>query len=572
MNEAKFSIGASARRKRKYHAIVVGSGISGGWAAKELCEAGLKTLVLERGGPMDHLLGYKTATTDPWDFPNRNMPTRRDKANCPIQSKCYAWNEGTQHLFVEDSEHPYNQVKPFDWIRGYHVGGKSIMWARQCYRWSPMDFESNSRDGIGIDWPLRYEDLAPWYSYVERFAGISGKRDGIPQLPDGEFLPPMEMNCVEEELGQRLSSVYPDRKLIIGRTANYTQRVGDRGPCQYRNLCHRGCPFSGYFNSNSSTIPAAAATGKLTLQTHSIVHSVIFDERKQRATGVRVIDANTGEMSEYHAKVIFLNASTVATTSILLNSTSGRFPNGLGNDSDALGRYLMVHNYRVRFGGEVPGFQDKYYSGRRPNGCYIPRFRNVGSDKSDVFTRGYAMAFSASREGWYRGLTRPDFGPSHKDELCKPGPWTIYMHAMGETLPDPSNRITIDRENTDKWGMPMINIDCEWKENDDKMCLDMIDRGTEILEAMGVKEIEPADSKQAPGLDIHEMGTARMGRDAQTSVLNKYNQVHTCKNVFVTDGSCMTSSACQNPSLTYMALTARACDYAIKSLKKGVLK
>lgn len=572
MSENKFNTSIAGKRRRKYDAIVVGSGISGGWAAKELCEAKLKTLVLERGGPMDHLTDYKTANVDPWDFPNRNLSSRASREQNPIQSKCYAWNEGTQHLFVEDQKHPYEQVKPFDWIRGYHVGGKSIMWARQCYRWGPQDFEANAKDGVGVDWPIRYEDLEPWYSYVETFAGISGNKDGIPHLPDSEFLPPMDMNCVEEELARRLKVSHPDRSMIIGRSANYTARVGNRGPCQYRNLCHRGCPFSGYFNSNSATLPAAAATGKMTLKTHSIVHSVIYDERKQKAKGVRVIDALTGAMTEYYAKIIFLNASTIGTAAILLNSTNNRFPNGLGNDYDMVGRHLMVHNYRVRFGGEVPGFLDKTYTGRRPNSCYIPRFRNIGDNTSKDFLRGYALSIGASREGWYRGMSRPDFGPSHKDQLCRPGPWTVYMHAMGETLPHPDNRVTLHGDQVDDWGMPIVQVDCEWQHNDESMCKDMLTTGAEMLETMGVKDIEAKDSKQAPGLDIHEMGTARMGRDPKTSVLNGFNQVHACKNVFVTDGAAMTSSACQNPSLTFMALTARACNFAVESLKSGDLK
>ena len=557
-----------AAKKRRFDAIVIGSGISGGWAAKELCEKGLKTLVLERGGKMDHITDYKTAFTDPWKFPHRNSPTYQDKQANPIQSKCYAWNEGTQHLFVKDEEHPYTQVKPFDWIRGYQVGGKSLMWARQCYRWGVMDFEANAKDGIAIDWPIRYEDIAPWYSYVERFAGINGNKDGLPQVPDGEFLPAMEMNCVEKDLKIKLEQKYPNRKMIMGRSANHTRAVHGRGPCLYRNLCHRGCPLGGYFSSNSATIPAAQATKKLTLKPDSIVHSIIFDEKKQKAKGVRVIDANTKEMTEYYAKIIFVNASTLNSALILLNSTSDRFPNGLGNDSDMLGRNLMAHNYRVRLGGTVEGYEDKYYSGRRPNSPYIPRFRNIGDDRQDGFLRGYAFSFGASREGWGRGMGMDGFGADFKEEISKPGPWTIYMGGMGENLPNPNNRVTLNHDLLDQWGMPTLNIDCEWKANDDAMSRDMMETGREILEAMGVKDINAYDNHQAPGLDIHEMGTARMGNDPRTSVLNKFNQVHGCPNVFVTDGACMTSSACQNPSVTYMALTARACDYAFTELKK----
>ena len=558
-------------RKRKFDAIVIGSGITGGWAAKELSEKGLKTLVLERGQKMDHVIDYKTALTDPWKFENRNSPSPESRESSPIQSKCYAFNEGTEHLFVKDEDHPYTQVKPFDWIRGYQVGGKSLMWARQCYRWSPMDFEANMKDGVGIDWPIRYDELAPWYSYVEKFAGINGNKDGLPQLPDGEFLPAMDMNCIETELKSRLEEVYPDRKMIMGRSANHTVRVGDRGPCVYRNLCHRGCPFGGYFSSNSATLPAAMKTGNMTLLPDSIVHSIIYDKRKQRATGVRVIDAGTGEMSEFKSKVIFLNASTINSSLILLNSTSDRFPNGLGNDHDILGRYLMAHNYRIRFNGIIEGFTDKTTSGRRPNSPYIPRFRNIGDDKAD-FLRGYAYSLDTSRQPWSRGINSSGFGADFKDEMSRPGSWSIYMHAMGETLPDSSNRITLNRDIKDKWGMPTVNIDCEWKENDEAMSIDASERGREILEAMKVVDIEVSDSRQAPGLDIHEMGGARMGKDPTTSILNKWNQIHSCKNVFVTDGACMTSSACQNPSLTYMALTARACDYAVKALNNKELK
>ena len=452
----EININNVATPRRKFDAIVIGSGISGGWAAKELCEKGLKTLVLERGKKMDHVTDYHTALKDPWQFENRNNPTFETRQRNPIQSKCYAWNEGTQHLFVEDSEHPYTQVKPFDWIRGYQVGGKSLMWARQSYRLSPMDFEANAKDGIGVDWPIRYDDLAPWYSYVEEFAGISGNRDGLAQLPDGEFLPAIPMSCVEEELQKRLHDAYPSRRMIMGRSANHTVAVHGRGPCVYRNLCHRGCPFGGYFSSNSATLPAAEKTGKLTLLTDSIAHSIIYDEKKQKAKGVRVIDAKTGEHSEYYAKVIFVNASTVNTTLILLNSTSARFPNGLGNDHDVLGRNLMAHNYRVRMGGIIEGFEDVTMTGRRPTSPYIPRFRNIGDDQTDAFTRGYAYGFDASRQSWSRGLSRPEFGAAFKDDISKPGPWSVYMHAMGENLPDPSNRITIDTDNTDKWGMPTV--------------------------------------------------------------------------------------------------------------------
>lgn len=561
-------LNTKARKKHTFDAIVIGSGISGGWAAKELCEKGLKTLVLERGGRMDHVTDYHTALKDPWELPNRNMPSRDDRASNPVQSKCYAWNAATQHLFVKDIEHPYTQVKPFDWIRGYQVGGKSIMWARQCYRWSAMDFEANAKEGIAIPWPLTYDEIAPWYSYVERFAGISGNRDGLPHLPDGEFLPPMEMNCVERALKAKLEARYPSRPMIMGRAANHTQAVEGRGPCVYRNLCHRGCPFGGYFSSNSATLPAATITGRMTLRTQAIVHSIIYDTKSQRAKGVRVIDADTKAMQEYYAKIIFVNASTLNSTLILLNSTSGRFPDGLGNDSGALGRYLMAHNYRVSLGGHVEGYEDMYYSGRRPNSPLIPRFRNVGDDRQSAFLRGYAYGFGASRQGWERGIDNAEFGAEFKDALSKPGPWTVSMHAMGEMLPEANNRVSLDHENPDQWGMPTLKIDCMWMANEDAMSLDALESGKEILNAMGVQITFAKDNHQAPGLDIHEMGTARMGDNFREAVLNRFNQVHGCANVFVTDGACMTSSACQNPSVTYMAFTARACDHAVKELKK----
>lgn len=562
------NLNLEAKKNNTYDAIVIGSGISGGWAAKELTKFKLKTLVLERGGKLDHIADYTTSMTNPWDFPHRLSNTEAEKAESPIQSKCYAWNEGTTHLFVKDSENPYNQIKPFDWIRGYHVGGKSIMWARQCYRWSEVDFEANVREGIAIDWPIRYADLAPWYSYVERFAGINGNKDGLPQIPDGEFLPPMELNCVELHLQSALKQKFPDRKLIIGRSANHTKQVEGRGPCQYRNLCHRGCPFSGYFSSNSATLPAAANTGKMTLATNAIVHSIIYDEKKGNATGVRVVNALTKEMTEYYAKIIFVNASTLGTAQILLNSTSSRFPNGLGNDSDSLGRYLMDHNYRIRCSADVEGFTDEYYSGRRPNGFYVPRFRNFGADKQSDFVRGYASSGEAGRAGWEHMAYQTGIGAEFKNLATQPGPWNIGIQSQGEMLPDASNRVTLNHQKLDQWGLPTLDIDCEWKANEEAMCKDMLKTLPEMLDSAGFKNIRAWDSHQAPGLGIHEMGTARMGRDPKTSILNGWNQVHTVKNVFVTDGACMTSQACQNPSVTYMALTARACDYAVSELKK----
>jgi choline dehydrogenase-like flavoprotein len=564
------NLNISVAKKRKYDAIVVGSGISGGWAAKELCEKGLRTLVLERGRPLEHVTDYTTALTDPWEFPHRNqVPIEEVQKDYPIQSVCYAFNEGTKHLWAKDSEHPYTQVKPFEWIKGYHVGGKSLMWARQTYRWADFDFESNLQDGHGVDWPIRYEDIAPWYSYVERFAGINGNRDGLRQIPDGEFLPPIEMTIVEKHLRDVIQKNYPGRTLVHGRSANLTQSVNGRTPCQYRNLCHRGCPFGAYFSSNGVTLPAAEKTGKMTLRPFSIVESVIFDEKKNRATGVRVIDANTKDVIEFQAKIIFLNAGTLPTTQILLNSMSARFPNGLGNDSGVLGHYLMDHNYRARVSGEYEGFQDHYHKGRRPNGFYVPRFRNFGPDKQTAFVRGYAFGGGIEREpAFYGGAKENGFGADFKTAMTKPGPWSGGLFGMGECLPHFDNKVTLNKDKLDQWGLPTLNIDCQWRENEDAMVQDMLATGQEMLEAAGFKNIRANDSHEPPGRGIHEMGTARMGRDPKTSMLNAHNQLHAVSNVFVTDGSCMASGAAQNPSISYMALTARAADKAVKELKK----
>ena len=552
-----------------FDAIVIGSGISGGWAAKELCEKGLKTLVLERGRNVEHIKDYPTATTPPWGFPHRDeLPLNIHKQN-PIASRCYAFKEETEHFFVKDNEHPYIQTKPFDWIRGYHVGGKSLLWARWTQRWSDLDFEANAKDGIAIDWPIRYKELAPWYSYVEKFAGISGNRDGLPQIPDGEFLPPMEMNAIEKHLKGSIEDNYANRHLIISRTANLSKGINGRGPCQYRNLCYRGCPFGGYFSSNSATLPAAKATGNLTLRPFLVVHSIIYDENTQKAKGVRVIDTNMLEATEYFAKIVFVNAGTLNSTLILLNSTSPRFPNGLGNESGALGHYLMDHNYRGRVQGQHDGFEDLYYYGRRPTGVYLPRFRNLTNAKEVDFLRGYAFACGGSR-----GQNVPveqAIGGAFKDGLAEPGAWQMSMTGMGECLPNIDNKVTLSKDKKDKWGMPLLDIDCRFRENEDKMTADILTTGAEMLEKAGFKNITQTDSHQAPGLGIHEMGTARMGRDAKTSVLNAHNQVWGALNVFVTDGACMTSGACQNPSLTYMAITARAADYAVSELKKGNL-
>lgn len=561
------NLNITAAAENTYDAIVIGSGMSGGWAAKELCEKGLKTLVLERGRNVEHIKDYTTAFTNKWEFPHRNtLPTSVTEAN-PIISKCYAYGEATEHFFVKDDEHPYEQVKPFDWIKGYQVGGKSLMWARQTQRWSAMDFESNANDGYGVDWPIRYKDLAPWYSHVEKFAGISGNKDGLPQLPDGEFLKPMEMNFLEKHVKEIFKKNYTDRLLITARTANISEKVGSRGPCQYRSLCERGCPFGGYFSSNSSTLPAAIKTGNMTLRPFSVVHSIIYDDKKGKATGVKVIDTNTKQITEYYAKIIFVNASTLNTTLVLKNSKSNRFPDGLGNDSGELGHNLMDHNYNARVEGEFDGFEDKYYSGRRPTGTYIPRFRNFGDDKQTAFTRGYAYSCGGSRRP-ESVVSETAVGKTLKNDLTQLGPWRFSMSGMGECLPYHENKVTLSKDKVDQWGMPLLQIDAELKENESAMEKDMIETAMEMLDRANFKNIESLDRTRNMGLNIHEMGTARMGKSAKTSVLNKYNQVWGAKNVFVTDGACMTSSACQNPSLTYMAITARAVDYAVKELNK----
>ena len=547
-----------------FDAIVIGSGMSGGWAAKELCEKGLKTLVLERGRNVEHIKDYITATKKPWEFEHREKFPNSFKEENPIISRCYAFTEATQHFFVKDKEHPYIQTKPFDWIRGYQVGGKSLLWARWTQRWSDLDFEANAREGISIDWPIRYRDIAPWYSYVERFAGISGNRDGIEHLPDGEFLPPMEMNCIEKHLKQSIESNYEGRKLIISRTANLTRGLKDRGPCVYRNLCSRGCPHAGYFSSNSATLPAANATGNLTLMPFSVVLSIIYDESKQRAKGVQVINSETGEATEYFARVIFVNGGTINSTMLLMNSVSNRFPNGMGNDSEVLGHYLMDHNYRGRLNAEYDGFRDQYFYGKRPAGVYIPRYRNVGKDKQKSFVRGYAFAAGGSRGTGYADT----IGEELKNAMSEPGAWRFWMTGMGEHLPYYENKISLSKSEKDRWGMPLVQIDCEYRVNEDNMIEDMLTSGAEMLDKAGFNNIQVTNSHQAPGLAIHEMGTARMGKDPKTSVLNAHNQVWGAKNVFVTDGACMTSNACQNPSLTYMALTARAANFAVDELKK----
>lgn len=558
-------------KSRTYDAIVIGSGISGGWSAKELTERGLKTLVLERGRDVKHITDYPTTSMMPWEFKHRGQIPEDITRDNPVVSRCYAYREDTEHFFVKDQEHPYTQEKPFDWIRGYQVGGKSLLWARHTQRWSDFDFEGPARDGFAVDWPVRYNDLAPWYSHVEKFAGIAGNKDGLAELPDGEFLPPFELNCVEKFFKEQVASHYKNRRhVIIARCAHVTQPQPihleqGRAQCQNRALCQRGCPFGGYFSSNASTLPWAAKTGNLTLRPQSVVQSIIYDDVKGKATGVRVIDAVTKESIEFYAPVIFVNASALNTNLILMNSKSSRFPNGLGNDSGLLGKFVAFHNYRARISAEYDGFLDSTTQGRRPTGAYIPRFRNVLKQETD-FLRGYAAGFSAGR---YDQQSHDGLGASLKEKLAatKLGHWSVGSHIMGETIPKESNCVTLDANATDDWGIPRLKISVDYDDNDEKMVADFFVQFSEMYTRAGFTNLRTSDSKQAPGLDIHEMGGVRMGHDPKTSLLNKWNQMHACKNVFVTDGACMTSTSTQNPSLTYMALSARAVDYAVKSSK-----
>lgn len=553
-----------------FDAIVIGSGISGGWAAKELCEKGLKTLVLERGRDVKHG-EYPTMFQESWDMPGRGKPSQASLARQPKQARTgYTTLPASAHWFVNDLDHPYEEEQRFDWMRGYHVGGRSLTWGRQSYRLGDLDFEANAKEGIAVDWPIRYRDIAPWYDHAERFAGISGTRDGLPQLPDGQYLPPMEMNCLEMDVRDRVAAAMGGRAILIGRVANLTQAHHGRGTCQSRNRCIRGCPFGAYFSSNVATLPAAEATGNLTLRPFSIVAEVLYDAERGRARGVRVIDAETGESMEFQARVIFSCASAVASTAILLNSTSERFPDGLGNDSGELGHNLMDHHFKVGASGASDKFADRYYRGQRPNGIYVPRFRNVdAASKRKDYVRGFGYQGGGSRSDWSRGIAElRRFGAGLKADLVAPGQWRFGIGSWGECLPYHDNTLRLDRSKRDRWGQPTVTFNCAWRENEYAMRKDMKNAAAEMLEAAGLKEINAFDDVSAPGNCIHEMGTARMGRDPKTSVLNEWNQVHAVPNVFVTDGACMTSSSCVNPSLTYMALTARACDHAVSEMKK----
>lgn len=555
-----------------FDAIVVGSGISGGWAAKELTEKGLKVVMLERGRNIEHIKDYVNASKERWEYPHRGSATQQMKEDHPVLRRDYPLNEETNGMWVDEKESPYTEDKRFDWYRGYHVGGRSLLWGRQSYRWNKWDFEANAKEGIGTDWPIRYDDLAPWYSYVEKFAGIQGTKEGLDVLPDGEFLPGMEMNVAEKDVAAKLKAHYNgQRHMFIGRSANITQPKPEqnRTNCQYRNRCWLGCPFGGYFSTQSATLPAAMKTGNLTLEADKIVTKIIYDKDKKKATGVEVIDAKTNKTYQYTAKVIFVCASAFNSTWLLMNSATDIWPDGLGSSSGELGHNAMDHHFRTGASGTVEGFEDKYEYGRRPTGIYIPRFRNIYNDKRD-YLRGFGYQGGAGR-GRGAEVAEMSFGAALKESLTEPGKWNINFLGFGEMLPDHSNRIYLNKNVKDKWGLPVLAMDIEMKENEYKMRKDMMTDAAEMLEAAGVKNINQYDWGYAPGQGIHEMGTARMGRDPKSSVLNGHNQVWDAPNVFVTDGASMASASCVNPSLTYMALTARAADFAVTELKKGNL-
>lgn len=559
---------------KAYDAIVIGTGISGGWAAKELCENGLKTLVLERGRMVRHIIDYPTMNMENWDFEHRNKPTVKEAKRQEKQARTgYTTAEDSKHWFVDDIDHPYTETKRFDWMRGYQVGGRSITWGRHSYRLSEMDFEANKKDGYGVDWPIRYKDIAPWYDKVEEYIGVSGTNLGLEQLPDGKLSEAMPFNCVEADFAERVAKNMNGRVVTEGRVAHITgdkQHFG-RSKCQFRDRCIRGCPFGGYFSSNASTLPAADRTGNMTLRPNSIAYEIVYDEKTKKASGVKVIDSETKEKLFFEAEIIFCCASAIASASILMQSTSERFPNGLGNDSGELGHNIMDHHLGVGAFAIVDEHQDKYYKGRKPGGIYIPRFRNLDKEsEQEDFIRGYGYQGSASRANWRSAVAEMSYGKDLKDDLIKPGPWTIGIGGFGECLPYHENKMTLNYDMLDQWGLPTIDFDVEFKENEKRMRKDMREQAVAMLKAAGYKQVFGFDDERefAPGLAIHEMGSARMGRDPKTSVLNEYNQIHAVPNVYVTDGACMTSAGCQNPSLTYMALTARAANHAAEMFKK----
>jgi choline dehydrogenase-like flavoprotein len=554
-----------------YDAIVIGSGISGGWAAKELTEKGLKTIMLERGRNFEHIKDYKSATKNPWEFPHRGMVTQAQRADRPYISRTWGAVEPVMDYWAKDIDCPYTEIKPFNWWRAYQLGGRSILWGRQSYRWSDFDFEANAKDGWAIDWPIRYKDIEPWYDHVERFAGISGSKEGLPQLPDGQFLPPMEMNCVEKDVAARIRDHYKGmRHMIIGRVANLTAPISGRTQCQFRNRCWEGCPFGGYFSTQSSTLPAALATNRLTVRPFSIVTKIIYDKDTRKAKGVEVLDAETNKTYEYYARIVFVNASALNSAWVLMNSATDVWPGGLGSSSGELGHNIMDHHYNLGASGVMEGYEDKYVYGRRANGIYVTRFANLFGDKRD-YLRGFGYQGGAGRDGWQRNVAELSIGTDLKEGLTEPGEWTMGIGGFGELLPYHENMISLDKDKKDKWGLPVLAMDAEIKDNEKKMRKDIVLEAVAMLEAAGVRQVSSHDSGHHVGDGIHEMGSARMGRNPKTSVLNGHNQVWDAKNVFVTDGACMASSACQNPSLTYMALTARAANFAVDELKKGNL-
>ena len=559
--------------QHSYDAIVIGSGISGGWAAKELCEKGMKTLVLERGRNIEHIKDYPTMNTPIWEFRHRGWVSKKQRDENPFISKAAGYDESTQHFFVKDNDHPYIQEKPFDWIRGYQVGGKSLTWGRACARWSEYDFTAPQRFGYAIDWPIRYNDIAPWYSHVEKFIGVCGSKEGIESMPDGEFLPAYELNCVEQHLKDVLWEKFK-RYYVSGRWAQVTEpndiQKQQGRQCLNRNACMRGCPFGGYFSSVTSTLPWANQTGNLTVQPFAVVHSIIYDEKKQKAIGVKVIDANTKTATEYFARIIFVNASALNTNLILLNSTSDRFPNGLANDNGLLGKYICHHNYRASMGGEFEGFRDKYYKVTKPAECIIPNFRNIHKQDTD-FLGGYVIFSGAYREKISEKGIQSSIGANFKEAIDEPGGWSGYMYLQGETIPKEKNHVRLSQDKKDQWGIPLLVTSVDYDDNDERLIKDFLEQGQAMMEAAGFKNIHTFVNNQAPGLDIHEMGGVRMGRDPKTSLLNEWNQLHQCKNVFVTDGACMTTTGNQSPSILYMAFTARAADHAVEEFKKGNL-
>lgn len=571
MPQDSTKINNKAEIQNTYDAIVVGSGISGGWAAKELTEKGLKVLLLERGRDIEHIKDYVNANKETWDYPHRGRRTQEMIKEYPVLKRDYPLNESNLDYWASDKDSPYTEVKRFDWFRGYHMGGRSLMWGRQSYRLSDFDFEANLKDGIAIDWPVRYKEIAPWYDYVEKFAGISGSRDGLAQLPDGQFMPAMEMTIVEKDVAARIKEHYKGkRSMIIGRTANLTEALPGRVACQYRNKCWLGCPFGAYFSTQSSTLPAAKITGNLTVRPWSIVTKILYDKDKKRASGVEVLDGENNKTYVYNAKIIFLNASTLNSAWVLMNSATDVWQGGLGSSSGELGHNIMDHHLGIGAGGQVEGYEDKYTFGRRANGIYIPRYQNLFGDKRD-YLRGFGYQGGGGREGFSRSAEEMSIGAGLKEALSEPGSWTMSIGGFGETLPYHENFVTLDKTKKDKWGLNVLSMDIEYKENEKKMRKDMLADAIEMLEASGVKNVKGRDGDGTLGRGIHEMGSARMGKDAKTSVLNSFNQMWDAPNVFVTDGSFMTSASCVNPSLTYMAFTARAADHAVSELKKGNL-